>query len=223
MADAAAPLVGLSVVVVSRSPSPNRSRSPCRSYFRGSTNRSQPSISRRGTGPGASRSCSPGELWRCARSCAGGTRHAVVLADRRTTVAPYGVRKIERLRVGLRVRGQRIQIADLARDVAAAVFIVIDAVQLSFVATALVLAVGRVGARGAAIPNLDAAGAERAVCAESGASDESRRWPTGASLAADIGKPSCAQPICGECPFAIVVPTGASASACASRHDGGKW
>ena len=74
-----------------------------------------------------------------------GTRHAVILADRRTTVAPYGVRKIERLRVGLRVRGQRVQIADLARDVVA-VFIVIDAVQLPFVATAFVLTIGRVSA-----------------------------------------------------------------------------
>ena len=74
-----------------------------------------------------------------------GTRHAVILADRRTTVAPDRVRKIERLRVGLRVRGQRVQIADLARDVVA-VFIVIDAVQLPFVAAASVLAVGRVGA-----------------------------------------------------------------------------
>ena len=96
-----------------------------------------------------------------------GTRHAVILADCRTTVAPYGVRKIERLRVGFRVRGQRVQVADLARDVVA-VFIVIDAVQLPFVAAAGVLAIGCVGARGAAVLDLDAARAERAVCAEWG-------------------------------------------------------
>ena len=91
-----------------------------------------------------------------------GTRHAVILADRRTTVAPYGVRKIERLRVGLWVRRQSIQVADLARDVVA-ILIIIDAVQLPFVAATLVLAVGRVCARGAAVLDLDAAGPERAA------------------------------------------------------------
>ena len=74
-----------------------------------------------------------------------GTRHAVILADCRTTVAPYGVRKIERLVIGFWVRGQRVQIADLARDVVA-VFIIIDAIKLTLVAAARVLAVGRVGA-----------------------------------------------------------------------------
>ena len=102
-----------------------------------------------------------------AREAVGGPRDTVVLADRDAAVAPDRVRKIERFRVGLRIRGQRIQVAELARDVVA-VFIVIDAIQLTLVATAFVLAIGCVGARGAAVLDLDATGAERAVCAESG-------------------------------------------------------
>ena len=102
-----------------------------------------------------------------AREAVGGSGDTIVLADRDAPVAPYGVRKIERLRVGLRVRGQRVQVTDLARDVVA-ILIIIDAVQLPFVAATLVLAVGRVCARGAAVADLDAAGAERAVCAELG-------------------------------------------------------
>ena len=54
-------------------------------------------------------------------------------------------REVEIEIVGLWVRGQRIQVADLARDVVA-ILIIIDAVELTLVAATLVLAVGRVGA-----------------------------------------------------------------------------
>ena len=75
-------------------------------------------------------------------------------------------REVESKIVGLGVRRQRIQVADFARDVVA-VLVVVDARELALVAAALVLAVGRMRARGAAVADLDAAGAERAVCAES--------------------------------------------------------
>ena len=77
-------------------------------------------------------------------------------------VAPDRVRVIERLQVGLGVRRQRVQVADLSRDVVA-VLVVVDARELALVAATFVLAVGRMRARGAAVANFDAAGAERAV------------------------------------------------------------
>ena len=76
-------------------------------------------------------------------------------------------REVESKIVGLGVRRQRIQVVDLARDVVA-VLVVVDARELALVAAAIILAVGRMRARGAAVADLDAAGAERAVCVEMG-------------------------------------------------------
>ena len=76
-------------------------------------------------------------------------------------------REVEIEIVGLGVRRQRIQVVDFARDVVA-ILVVVDARKLALVTTALVLAVGCMRARGAAVADLDAARAERAVCAELG-------------------------------------------------------
>ena len=76
-------------------------------------------------------------------------------------------REVESKIVGLGVRRQRIQVADFARDVVA-ILVVVDVRELSLVATAIVLAVGRMRTRGAAVANFDAAGSKRTVCVEMG-------------------------------------------------------
>ena len=76
-------------------------------------------------------------------------------------------REVESKIVGLGVGRQRIQVVDFARDVVA-VLVVVDVRELALVAAALVLAVGRMGARGAAVVNFDTAGSKRAVCVEMG-------------------------------------------------------
>ena len=103
---------------------------------------------------------------------------AAVAADRE--------REVEIKIVGLGVGRQRVQVVDFARDVVA-VLVVVDVRKLALVAAALVLAVGRMRARGAAVADLDAA--ERAVCA--GAESRVDGVDRG-----QIGNPSCAQPIC---------------------------
>ena len=77
-------------------------------------------------------------------------------------MAAEGEREVEIKIVGLWVRGQRIQVVDLAGDVVT-VLVVVDVRKLALVPTALVLAVGWMRARFAAVADLDAAGAERAV------------------------------------------------------------
>ena len=76
-------------------------------------------------------------------------------------------REVEIQIVGFGVGRQRVQVIDFARDVVT-VLVVVDVRKLALVTTALVLAVGRMRARGAAVADLDAAGAERAVCVEMG-------------------------------------------------------
>ena len=71
-------------------------------------------------------------------------------------------REVESKIVGLGVGRQRVQVVYFAGDVVA-VLVVVDVRELALVTTALVLAVGRMRARGAAVADLDAAGAERAV------------------------------------------------------------
>ena len=82
-------------------------------------------------------------------------------------MAAEGEREVEIKIVGLGVRRQRVQVIDFARDVVA-ILEIVDIRELSLVAAALVLAVGRMRARGAAVANFDAAGSKRAVCAELG-------------------------------------------------------
>ena len=81
-------------------------------------------------------------------------------------------REVESKIVGLGVRRQRIQVADFARDVVA-VLVVVDARELALVAAAIILAVGRMRARSAAVANLDAVGAKRAAVF---GENMSRRW-----------------------------------------------
>ena len=69
--------------------------------------------------------------------------------------------------VRLGVGRQRVQVVDFARDVIP-ILVVVDVRELALVAAALVLAVGRMGARGAAVANFDTAGSKRAVCVEMG-------------------------------------------------------
>jgi len=87
-------------------------------------------------------------------------------------VAAEGEREVEIKIVGLGVRRQRVQVIDFARDVVA-ILEIVDIRELSLVSTTLVLAVGRVRARGAAVANYDAAGAERAAVF---GENMSRRW-----------------------------------------------
>ena len=82
-------------------------------------------------------------------------------------MAAEGEREVEIEIVGLGVRRQRIQVVDFARNIIT-VLVVVDARKLALVAAALVLAVGRMGARGAAVANFDAAGSKRAVCVKMG-------------------------------------------------------
>ena len=82
-------------------------------------------------------------------------------------MAAEGEREVEIKIVGLGVRRQRVQVIDFARDVVA-ILEIVDIRELSLVAAALVLAVGRMRARGAAVANFDAAGSKRAVCVEMG-------------------------------------------------------
>ena len=133
-------------------------------------------------------------------------------------------REVEIEIIGFGVRWQRVQVVDFARNIIT-VLVVVDARKLALVAAALVLAVGRMRARGAAVANFDAAGAERAAVF---GENMSRRWRVvrGARRSHDsdtgrhyIGNPSCAQPICALWPPVM----GASLLACAIRHDGGKW
>ena len=76
-------------------------------------------------------------------------------------------REVEIEIIGFGVRRQRVQVVDFARNIIT-VLVVVDARKLALVAAALVLAVGRMRARGAAVANFDAAGSKRAVCAEMG-------------------------------------------------------
>jgi len=76
-------------------------------------------------------------------------------------------REVEIEIIGFGVRWQRVQVVDFARNIIT-VLVVVDARKLALVAAALVLAVGRMRARGAAVANFDAAGSKRAVCAEMG-------------------------------------------------------
>ena len=87
-------------------------------------------------------------------------------------MAAEGEREVEIKIVGLGVRRQRVQVIDFARDVVA-ILEIVDIRELSLVAAALVLAVGRMRARGAAVANFDAAGAERAAVF---GENMSRRW-----------------------------------------------
>ena len=87
-------------------------------------------------------------------------------------MAAEGEREVEIEIVGLGVRRQRVQVIDFARDVVA-ILEIVDIRELSLVSTTLVLAVGRVRARGAAVANFDAAGAERAAVF---GENMSRRW-----------------------------------------------
>ena len=139
-------------------------------------------------------------------------------------MAAEGEREVEIKIVGFGVRRQRVQVIDFARDVVA-ILEIVDIRELSLVAAALVLAVGRMRARGAAVANFDAVGTERAAVF---GENMSRRWRVvrGARRSHDsdtgrhyIGNPSCAQPICALCPPGW----GSAASAWAIRHDGGKW
>ena len=82
-------------------------------------------------------------------------------------MAAEGEREVEIKIVGLGVRRQRVQVIDFARDVVA-ILEIVDIRELALVSTALVLAVGRMRARGAAVANFDAAGSKRAVCVEMG-------------------------------------------------------
>ena len=76
-------------------------------------------------------------------------------------------REVEIKIVGLGVRWECVQVADFARNIIT-VLVVVDARKLALVAAALVLAVGRMRARGAAVANFDASGSKRAVCVEMG-------------------------------------------------------
>ena len=82
-------------------------------------------------------------------------------------MAAEGEREVEIKIVGLGVRRQRVQVIDFARDVVA-ILEIVDIRELALVAAALILTVGRMRARGAAVANFDAAGSKRAVCAEMG-------------------------------------------------------
>ena len=82
-------------------------------------------------------------------------------------MAAEGEREVEIQIVGLGVGRQRVEVVDFARDVVT-VLVAVDVRELSLVAAALVLAVGRMGARGAAVANFDTAGSKRAVCVEMG-------------------------------------------------------
>ena len=82
-------------------------------------------------------------------------------------MAAEGEREVEIKIVGLGVGRQRVQVVYFARDVVA-ILVVVDARELALVAAALVLAVGRMRARGAAVANFDASGSKRAVCVEMG-------------------------------------------------------
>ena len=76
-------------------------------------------------------------------------------------------REVEIKIVGLGIGRQRVQVVYFARNIIT-VLVVVDARKLALVAAALVLAVGRMGARGAAVANFDAAGSKRAVCVKIG-------------------------------------------------------
>ena len=82
-------------------------------------------------------------------------------------MAAEGEREVEIKIIGFGVRWERVQVADFARNIIT-VLVVVDARKLALVAAALVLAVGRMRARGAAVANFDAAGSKRAVCVEMG-------------------------------------------------------
>ena len=71
-------------------------------------------------------------------------------------------REVEIHIVGLGVRGQRVQVIDFAGNVVA-VLVVVDAGELALVAAALVLAVGRMRARGATVADFDAIRPKRAI------------------------------------------------------------
>ena len=87
-------------------------------------------------------------------------------------MAAEGEREVEIKIIGFGVRWERVQVADFARNIIT-VLVAVDARELSLVSTTLVLAVGRMRARGAAVANFDAAGAERAAVF---GENMSRRW-----------------------------------------------
>ena len=87
-------------------------------------------------------------------------------------MAAEGEREVEIKIVGLGVGRQRVQVVDFAGDVIP-ILVVVDARELALVAAALVLAVGRMRARGAAVADLDPAGAKRAAVF---GENMSRRW-----------------------------------------------
>ena len=84
-------------------------------------------------------------------------------------------REVEIKIVGFRVRWECVQVVDFARDVVA-VLVVVDARELALVTPALVLAVSRMRAGGAAVADLDPAGAKRAAVF---GENMSRRWRVG--------------------------------------------
>ena len=87
-------------------------------------------------------------------------------------VAAEGEREVEIKIIGFGVRWERVQVADFARNIIT-VLVVVDARKLALVAAALVLAIGCVSARGAAVADLDPAGAKRAAVF---GENMSRRW-----------------------------------------------
>ena len=82
-------------------------------------------------------------------------------------MAAEGEREVEIKIVGFGVGWQRVQVVYFAGDVIP-ILVVVDVRELSLVATAIVLAVGRMRTRGAAVANFDAAGSKRTVCVEMG-------------------------------------------------------
>ena len=82
-------------------------------------------------------------------------------------MAAEGEREVEIKIIGFGVRWERVQVADFARNIIT-VLVVVDVRKLALVAAALVLAIGCVSARGAAVADLDAAGSKRAVCVKIG-------------------------------------------------------